>query len=154
MRSPNPKNRAERWQSHCGAETGHTLSFQVIVMPHHPLRLIVVEDHANTAEGLKKFLTAVGYRVFVATDMASALSLAGVIDFDLLLSDLALPDGTGWELLKQLNAERHIRAIAFSAHNLPEDRQRSAEAGFVEHLPKPLAPEQLCAAIERAALAA
>ena len=123
-------------------------------MSQRPLRLIVVEDHANTAEGLKKFLTAVGYKVFVATDMASALSLAGVIDFDLLLSDLALPDGTGWELLKQLNAVRHVPAIAFSAHNLPEDLQRSAEAGFVEHLSKPIEPDQLCAAIERAAMAA
>ena len=123
-------------------------------MPHSPLRLIVVEDHANTAEGLKKFLNAVGYEVFVATDMASALTLASTVDFDLLLSDLALPDGNGWELLKQLNAERHIRAIAFSAHNLPEDLQRSAEAGFLEHIPKPLSPEKLCAAIDRAAATA
>ena len=120
-------------------------------MPHSPLRLIVVEDHANTAEALKKFLKAVGYHVFVATDMASALSLASSVEFDLLLSDLGLPDGTGWELLKQLNAERHIRAIAFSAHNSPEDLDRSAEAGFIEHLPKPLSPDKLCAAIERAA---
>ena len=123
-------------------------------MAHSPLRLIVVEDHANTAEGLKKFLKAVGYQVFVATDMASALSLASSVEFDLLLSDLALPDGNGWELLTQLKAERHIKAIAFSAHNLPEDLKRSAEAGFIEHLPKPLAPDKLCAAIERAAVAA
>ena len=123
-------------------------------MPQKPLRLIVVEDHANTAEALKKFLKAVGYKVFVATDMTSALCLASSTQFDVLLSDLALPDGSGWELLKQLNADRHIPAIAFSAHNLPEDLQRSAEAGFVEHLPKPIAPDQLCAAIERAALVA
>jgi CheY-like chemotaxis protein len=120
-------------------------------MPHSPLRLIVVEDHANTAEGLKKFLKAVGYQVFVATDMSSALSLASSVEFDLLLSDLAFPDGNGWELLKQLNAQRPIRAIAFSAHNEPEDLRRSAEAGFIEHLAKPLAPDALCAAIERAA---
>jgi CheY-like chemotaxis protein len=118
------------------------------------VRLIVVEDHANTAEGLKKFLQAVGYKVFVATDMSSALSLASAVEFDLLLSDLALPDGDGWELLKRLSAERHIRAIAFSAHNLPADIERSAQAGFIEHLPKPLSAEKLCAAIERAAVAA
>ena len=124
-------------------------------MSHRPLRLIVVEDHANTAEGLQKFLKAVGYKVFVATDMKSALTLASSLEFDLLLSDLGLPDGSGWELLKQLNARRpHIRAIAFSAHNMPEDLERSAEAGFVEHLPKPLSPDKLCAAIERVALAA
>lgn len=124
------------------------------VMPKKQLRLIVVEDHANTAEALKKFLKAVGYEVFVATDMTSALSLACAVEFDLLLSDLSLPDGNGWELLKRLKAERDIRAIAFSAHNLPEDLQRSAEAGFIEHLAKPISPDKLCAAIERAALAA
>jgi CheY-like chemotaxis protein len=123
-------------------------------MPQRQLRLIVVEDHADTAEGLTRFLKAVGYQVFVATDMASALSLAFSAEFDLLLSDLALPDGNGWELMKRLSAERRIRAIAFSAHNSPADIQRSAEVGFIEHLPKPLSPEKLCAAIERAARAA
>ena len=123
-------------------------------MHHKPLRLIVVEDHAHTAEGLKKFLKAVGYQVFVATDMTSALSLASSVEFDLLLSDLSLPDGNGWELLKQLNTQRQIPAIAYSAHNMPDDLRRSAEAGFIEHLPKPLAPDRLCAAIERVALAA
>ena len=122
-------------------------------MAHSPLRLIVVEDHANTAEGLKKFLKAVGYEVFVATDMTSALWLATSVQFDLLLSDLGLPDGSGWELLKYLNAEqRQIRAIAISAHNSPEDLKQSAEAGFVEHLPKPLSPTKLCAAIQRVAM--
>ena len=118
---------------------------------HGEIRLIVVEDHAETAEGLKRFLSAIGYQVFVATDMASALSLASSVQFDVLLSDLGLPDGSGWELLKRLSAERRIRAIAFSGYNSPADRQRSAEAGFLEHLAKPLAPDQLCAAIDRAA---
>ena len=121
---------------------------------HGETRLIVVEDHAETAEGLKRFLSAIGYQVFVATDMASALSLAAAVEFDVLLSDLGLPDGSGWELLKRLSAERRIRAIAFSGYNSPADRQRSAEAGFLEHLAKPLAPDQLCAAINRAAAAA
>lgn len=121
---------------------------------HGETRLIVVEDHAETAEGLKRFLSAIGYQVFVATDMASALSLAAAVEFDVLVSDLGLPDGSGWELLKRLSAERRIRAIAFSGYNSPADRQRSAEAGFLEHLAKPLAPDQLCAAINRAAAAA
>lgn len=122
-------------------------------MAQRQLRLIVVEDHADTAEGLKKFLKAVGYQVFVATDMTSALSLASSMEFDLLLSDLALPDGNGWELMKRLSRERKIRALAFSAHNSPADLQRSAEVGFIEHLPKPLSPEKLCSAIERAVVA-
>ena len=123
-------------------------------MSQRQLRLIVVEDHADTAEGLKKFLNALGYEVFVATDMTTALSLASAVEFDVLLSDLALPDGNGWELLKRLSAERRIRAIAFSGYNSPADLQRSADAGFLEHIPKPLCPEKLCAAINRAAAAA
>ena len=123
-------------------------------MSEKQLRLIVVEDHADSAEGLKRFLNAIGYQVFIATDMTSALSLASAVEFDVLLSDLALPDGDGWELLKRLSAERRIRAIAFSGHNSPADLQRSAEAGFLEHIPKPLCPETLCAAINRAAAAA
>src|ERR1700736_5887019 len=122
-------------------------------MPQRHLRLLLVEDHADSAEGLKRFLSAIGYQVFVATDMGSALSLASAVEFDVLLSDLALPDGNGWELMKRLSAERRIRAIALSAYNSPEDVQRSAEAGFLEHLPKPLCPERLCAAISRAAAA-
>ena len=120
-------------------------------MSQRQIRVIVVEDHANSAEGLKKFLSGVGYKVFVATDMSSALSLASAVEFDVLLSDLALPDGSGWELMKRLSAERRIRGIAFSGHNSPDDLQRSAEAGFLEHIPKPLSPEKLCAAIDRAA---
>jgi CheY-like chemotaxis protein len=123
-------------------------------MSQGKLRLIVVEDHANSAETLKRFLNAVGYEVFVATDMRSALTLASAVQFDVLLSDLALPDGDGWELLKRLSAERRIRAIAFSGHNSPDDVRRSAEVGFLEHIPKPLSPERLCAAIDRAAAAA
>jgi CheY-like chemotaxis protein len=120
-------------------------------MSQKQIRVIVVEDHAASAEGLKKFLCAVGYKVFIATDMSSALSLASAVEFDVLLSDLALPDGSGWELMKRLSAERRIRGIAFSGHNSPDDLQRSAEAGFLEHIPKPLSPEKLCAAIDRAA---
>jgi CheY-like chemotaxis protein len=122
-------------------------------MSQRQIRVIVVEDHAASAEGLNRFLSAVGYKVFIATDMSSALSLVSAVEFDVLLSDLALPDGSGWELMKRLSAERRIRGIAFSGHNSPDDLQRSAEAGFLEHIPKPLSPEKLCAAIDRAAMA-
>ena len=119
-------------------------------MSQRQIRVIVVEDHASSAEGLKSFLSSVGYKVFVATDMKSALSLASAVEFDVLLSDLGLPDGSGWELMKRLSTERRIRGIAFSGHNSPDDMQRSAAAGFLDHLSKPLSPEKLCAAIDRA----
>ena len=120
-------------------------------MAQRQIRVIVVEDHSDSAEGLKRLLGSAGYKVFVATDMRSALSLASAIEFDVLLSDLGLPDGSGWELMKRLSAERRIRGIAFSGHNSPADVQRSTDAGFLAHIPKPLSPQRLFAAIDRAA---
>ena len=63
-------------------------------MGREPYRIIVVEDHASTAEALRKFLTTIGYKVYIAPDIASARGLAKAIEFDVLLSDLRLPDGT------------------------------------------------------------
>lgn len=68
--------------------------------------------------------------------------------FDLLLSDLALPDGTGHEFVAELKAK--IPAIALSGLGTPEDQKRSAKAGFSAHLVKPLTLSRLTAAIANA----
>ena len=76
-------------------------------------------------------------------------------EFDLLLSDIGLPDGTGWDLLRELRAgARPIRAIAISGLGAPEDLERSESAGFSEHLVKPVAPEKLEEAVRKGAKAA
>jgi len=110
----------------------------------------VVEDHASTAQALQKFLTTVGYKVYVAPDIASARALAKAIEFDVLLSDLRLPDGTGWDLMEELSATKQVRAIAISGHNTDRDIERSRKVGFLDHIAKPLVAEELTAAIERA----
>ncbi len=114
------------------------------------LRIFIVEDHADTARGLAMYLRASGYEVHVAADVRSARQLATEIEYDILLSDIGLPDGNGWDLLEELRARRPITAIAMSGYNTDSDRARSKAAGFVEHLPKPLTPEELDAAFERA----
>src|SRR5881227_4334674 len=119
-------------------------------MEREPYRIIVVEDHASTAEALQRFLTTVGYKVYIAPDIASARALAKAIEFDVLLSDLRLPDGTGWDLMQELSAMKPIRAIAISGHNTDVDIERSRKVGFLDHIAKPLVAEQLTAAIERA----
>ncbi len=96
------------------------------------------------------YLRASGHEVHVALDVRSARQLATEIDYDILLSDIGLPDGNGWDLLEELSARRPITAIAMSGYNTDSDRARSKAAGFVEHLPKPLTPEELDAAFERA----
>lgn len=115
-----------------------------------PFRIIVVEDHADTAEGLRRFLTLIGYKVYVAPDVASARALAKAIDFDVLLSDLRLPDGNGWDLMEELSAERPIRAVAMSAYNSEADIAHSDRVGFLDHIAKPLDTDQLTAALRRA----
>ena len=112
--------------------------------------VILVEDHADTAECLRKFLTNIGYKVYVAPDVASARGLAKAVAFDVLLSDLRLPDGTGWDLMEELSAKQPIRAIAISGYNTEDDIARSRQVGFLDHLAKPLVFEELTAAIDQA----
>ena len=119
-------------------------------MDREPFRVIVVEDHASTAEALRKFLTCIGYKVYIAPDIASARGLAKAVEFDVLLSDLRLPDGTGWDLMQELSAEKPVRAIAISGYNTKDDIQRSRKVGFLDHIAKPLVAEQLTAALQRA----
>ena len=70
--------------------------------------------------------------------------------FDLLLSDLDLPDGDGMNLMRELSARGPIPGIAVSGFGAEEDRRQSREAGFVEHLTKPVDMGSLDAAIKRA----
>jgi CheY-like chemotaxis protein len=120
-------------------------------MSGQQIRVIVVEDHAATAEGLRKFLTSIGYHVYIAPDLASARGLAKAVEYDVLLSDLRLPDGTGWDLMEELSAEGPVHAIAISGYNSEEDVERSRRVGFLDHIAKPLALESLTAALDRAA---
>ncbi|MDQ2918447.1 MAG: response regulator [Verrucomicrobiota bacterium] len=120
-------------------------------MSQKQLRVIVVEDHADTAEGLRRFLTSIGYHVYIAPDVASARALAKAVEYDILLSDLRLPDGTGWELMQELSAEGRVPAIAMSGYNSDEDVRRSMQVGFLYHIAKPLAPETLSRALDQVA---
>jgi DNA-binding response OmpR family regulator len=112
-------------------------------MSEQKLRILIVEDHVDTAFGLKMYFTNLGHDVQVALDVKSARETAARYAFDILLSDLALPDGTGWDLLRDLKASGPVRAIALSGYNSPEDIARSEAAGFRMHLSKPFAMREL-----------
>ena len=82
-------------------------------------------------------LTAEGHTVEMAGDVATALKLAGQQDFDLLLSDLGLPDGSGHDLMRQLRERGHrLPGIALSGYGQEEDIRQSHEVGFAAHLDK------------------
>ena len=120
-------------------------------MARPKLRVFVVEDHAPTARGLKMFLELSGYQVEVAFDVRSALKLAESIKFDVLLCDLNLPDGTGWDLMRALRTRGPVHGVAYSAFDEPEHIARSKASGFLEHVVKGTTPEALVAAIGRVA---
>lgn len=107
------------------------------------LRVFVVENHADTREFLTFLLEDMGHTVIVADTMTRALRDAPAANCDVLISDIGLPDGDGWELLSRLNLERPMYAIAMSGFGMSSDRLRSKAAGFRHHLVKPMGLEQL-----------
>jgi CheY-like chemotaxis protein len=102
------------------------------------LRILLVEDDEATLGVTARLLRRRGYRVLTARSLASGLEVAGHEEFDLLISDIGLPDGDGHQLIRQLRAQREVEEIAVSGFGMEEDIRRSREAGFVEHLTEPV----------------
>jgi signal transduction histidine kinase/ActR/RegA family two-component response regulator len=121
---------------------------------HHLPRILLVEDHADTARMLARLLSSSGHSVETAASVASALELAEKHPFDVIISDIGLPDASGYELMEQISRRHGIRGIALSGYGMERDMQRSRDAGFSEHLVKPINLEQLEAVIRRVAGAA
>lgn len=120
------------------------------VPANRPLRILLVEDHADTARIMGRFLTRQGNEVDMAGGVTAALKLAEEKRFDLLLSDLGLPDGSGLDLMRELRARGHKEpAIALTGYGQEEDLRRSRSVGFTEHLVKPVDGKQLQEVIEK-----
>jgi len=113
------------------------------------LSILLVDDHPDTCAALERLLTLRGHTVVAAHSMRAALVAAAGDSFDLLISDVGLPDGNGMDLLRYLRAMRPIRGIAISGFGMDADISKSLEAGFAEHLVKPVKLEKLEAAIAR-----
>ena len=113
------------------------------------MRLLLVEDHHDTARTISRLLRTAGFAVTTASDVASASAAADRESFDVLVSDLGLPDGDGYEIMRRIRATHSMPGIAMSGYGMNEDRRRSHEAGFSEHLVKPIDLPQLIAAIRR-----
>jgi CheY-like chemotaxis protein len=107
------------------------------------LRILLVEDHEPTAAVLSRLLRRSGHTVEHAPTLADARRLAGSANFDLVMSDLGLPDGTGLELMEELRATYGLSGIALSGYGMEADLRRSRKAGFVAHLTKPVDIAQL-----------
>jgi CheY-like chemotaxis protein len=112
------------------------------------VRVLLVEDHKDTQRVLKRLLEQLGYTVFTAGSVASAIEAVRANELDLLISDIGLPDGTGLDLVRDL--PRPLPAIALSGFGMEEDLKSSRLAGFAVHLTKPIDMPLLDAAIRRA----
>ena len=107
------------------------------------LKILLVDDHHDTCAAMEKLLARRGHLVAVSHDVPSAMDAAVRNKFDLLISDIALPDGTGMDLMMQLRAIANIPGIAISGFCNNGDIERSLEAGFSEHLIKPINLDEL-----------
>ena len=115
------------------------------------MNLLLVEDHVDTAKVMARLLRALGHRVTVAHTVAEGLAAADAAGFDLVVSDLGLPDGSGLDMMSALRDGHDLRGICLSGFGMDDDLRRSGEAGFLEHLVKPVSLESLSAALSRVA---
>jgi PAS domain S-box-containing protein len=101
-------------------------------------RILLVEDHEPTRVPLARLLTRRGYEVQMAATCGTALEEASKGRFDLVLSDIGLPDGDGFELMRKLRDLYGLKGIALTGYGMEEDVLRSGKSGFVAHLTKPI----------------
>lgn len=107
------------------------------------LRILLVEDHEDTRHIFELILRQKGHLVESAATGEEALTLAGRQAFDLVISDLGLPDFSGTELMTILRERYSLRGVALSGYGMEEDIRRSKSAGFEEHLTKPVDPAKI-----------
>jgi signal transduction histidine kinase/ActR/RegA family two-component response regulator len=110
-------------------------------------RILVVDDHADTCTGMKMMLERRGYQITVAHSADQAMEKARTEKFDLLISDIGLPDRSGYELMTELRDRKGLSGIAISGFGMESDVIKSRAAGFSDHLTKPINFERLEEAI-------
>src|SRR5215510_6699257 len=114
-----------------------------------PLRILLVEDHQDTRRTLSRLLTHFGHNVVTADNVEGAMNRMGSNNIDVVLCDIGLPDGSGYEVAAQARAKGHIKAIALTGFGTDQDVQRSKEAGFDFHLVKPINFQELQSALDQ-----
>jgi signal transduction histidine kinase len=145
-----------------GPGKGATFVLKLPLMPEQPAlaatkdadsksaqrRILFVEDHADTAMALARMLSRQGYSVTRAASVAAAMKSIEADSFDLLISDIGLPDGSGLDIMRHLRSTaRATPGIAVSGYGMEQDILSARQAGFAQHLTKPVHPDILLAAV-------
>ncbi|RYD80106.1 MAG: response regulator [Verrucomicrobiaceae bacterium] len=115
------------------------------------LHILVVENHPDTLKYLTLYLEQLGHTVSAARSLKEALELASSEKCHVLMSDIGLPDGDGWELLRRAQFHEPVYSIAMSGFGTSGDRLKSKEAGYRHHILKPFNPDELDLLLEEAA---
>jgi signal transduction histidine kinase/CheY-like chemotaxis protein len=131
------------------AENGEGPGVGKAKLPSRRHRLLVVDDHADTCKGMKMMLERRGYDITVAHSASQAVEKTHEGDFDLLISDIGLPDKSGYELMSELRKNKPLPGIALSGFGTETDVNKARDAGFSEHLTKPINFDRLEEAIRR-----
>ncbi|MDB6118815.1 MAG: multi-sensor hybrid histidine kinase [Verrucomicrobiaceae bacterium] len=147
------EHRGKIWAESKGRDQGATFHLEIPLAPltnsgrvklpppppkRVPLRVLLVEDHEASRVTLQRLLTHRGHSVSAASSLAEARSIADQGTFDIVISDLGLPDGSGHELMRDLKAKHRLCGIALSGYGMASDLKQSQEAGFQDHLTKPV----------------
>jgi CheY-like chemotaxis protein len=103
-----------------------------------PLHILLVEDHPDSRDLLAFYLRSEGHDVEVAGTVKEGAVALEEQTWDLLMSDVGLPDGSGWDMLQAAGTDRALLAVAMSGYGTWSDRARSRAAGFHEHVTKPV----------------
>jgi CheY-like chemotaxis protein len=102
------------------------------------LRILVVEDHNDTLHTLSRLLSHFGHEISLADTAQSALNIINSKEFDVVLCDIALPDGNGYDVVAQAKRRRPVKAVALTGFSTTDDIKRGQQAGFDFHLSKPV----------------
>lgn len=110
-------------------------------------RILLVEDHESTRNTLSLLLTRRGFDVISSSSYREAIEVSEKQSFQLLISDIGLPDGNGYDLMEELKKKIPLKGIALTGYGMDQDVVRSEKAGFFTHLTKPIRMETLDAAL-------
>jgi len=106
-------------------------------------RVLLVDDHHDTCLGMKRMLERRGYQITIAHSAEQAVEKVRTQDFDLLISDIGLPDRSGYDLMREVRLNKPLPGIALSGFGSEQDVNQAREAGFAKHLTKPINFERL-----------
>jgi CheY-like chemotaxis protein len=121
-------------------------------LPFKSLQILLVEDHEDTRRVLSRLLTHFGHEVLAAENVGRALKIIVTEQPDLLLCDIGLPDGSGYDVIAQVKRKQPIKAVALTGFGTEADIRRSKEAGFDFHLVKPIDLHELQTVLNKVAV--